>query len=77
METIPDLESAVESSGKDVEAAQVVIDEKKAELVEIDRQLVALRQREEDKGAKTRQLLAKIAVLDGKRRGIEATIDAA
>lgn len=76
VETLPDLESAVAEAEAEVARQQTVIEEAKAKVKEAQTKLAQLQHKEEERSQKTRQLLAKIAILDGRRKGIEATIDA-
>lgn len=72
--TLPDLEQAVAE-------AQAVLDEHEKAVAEAEKVIraaeaavVQARRDEEQEAAKTRQLLAEIATLDGRRRGLEATV---
>lgn len=75
-DALPDLQAAVASAESDAGAVQAQIQEAKGRAAQAEQGLAELRRREEEKGAKSRQLLAQIAALDGKRRGIESTIEA-
>ncbi len=74
--SVPDLEGAVKGADEETAGHQSLIEVAKSKVKDAEDKFNALRKREEDRGQQTRQLLAKIAVLDGKRRGIESTIDA-
>ena len=74
--TLPDLNVGIQE-------AEAALQEKESEaavqsrsLTEAQSALHDLRQHENEQSAQTRKLLAEVAALDGKRRGIESTIEA-
>lgn len=75
-ETLPDLEEAVATAQSETDAVQAQIDEAKERVRRAEEGLAELARRTEKRAEESRKLLAQIAVLDGKRKGIEATIDA-
>lgn len=75
-DTVPDLEEAVATAESETGAVKEKIEAAQEKVRQAENGLSELRKREEERSQKTRQLLAQIASLDGKRKGIEATIDA-
>ena len=75
-EGLPDLSLATAEARK---AFDILSDETKAsedQIKEIEAELLQLRQQEEQRAQASRRLLAERATLEGRRRGIEATIEA-
>ncbi|MBL8069199.1 MAG: chromosome segregation protein SMC [Armatimonadetes bacterium] len=75
-ESIPDLEGAVAENESALETLGSALEGFRAEIKVIDGELQAIAGKEDSHAASMRKLLAQIASLDGRRRGIEATIEA-
>ncbi len=74
--SMPDLAEAVAEAEKEAGVHTQACAATRDAIAKADRGLRELTAREEKAGADGRKLLAEAAALDGKRRGIEATIDA-
>lgn len=75
-DTIPDLEEAVNEANSQFQELEERINAAKTEMREAQEQLKQLQLTTDQVGAQSRKILSEIAALDGRRRGIEATIDA-
>ncbi|HWA82480.1 MAG TPA: AAA family ATPase, partial [Fimbriimonadaceae bacterium] len=73
---LPGLREAREEASGQAEAALRAFSSAEADLKESEAALIELRGREDGIGAKARAFLAERAALEGRRRGIEATIQA-
>jgi chromosome segregation protein len=76
IESLPDLEEAVTENEKTTNELQAKVEGIKETLKSIDQSLRNLQSAEDQHAAESRKLLSQIAALDGRRRGIEATIEA-
>ncbi|MBS1715939.1 MAG: chromosome segregation protein SMC [Armatimonadetes bacterium] len=74
--TLPDLQSGIEEAQASLTEAETAARSGREALEAHDKALAALVHDEEDRAAEVRKILAEVAALDGKRRGIEATIAA-
>jgi chromosome segregation protein len=73
---LPDLESAVKEATLAVHEAEQRVSDGTTRLNDYEQGLSRLRQADEKEAQELRKLLSEKATLDGRRRGIEATIDA-
>ncbi len=73
---LPDLEKGLESAEEAVETAKATFDEAQAVPRAVEEALAALRLEEERDARTVRAAMAEKATLEGRRRGIEATLDA-
>ncbi|MFM9874570.1 MAG: chromosome segregation protein SMC [Fimbriimonadaceae bacterium] len=76
IESLPDLQEAVTENETTTNELQDQVEGIKNQLKAIDQSLRDLQSAEDQHAAESRKLLAQIAALDGRRRGIEATIEA-
>ncbi|QYK54120.1 MAG: chromosome segregation protein SMC [Fimbriimonadaceae bacterium] len=74
--TLPDLKEAVAESEATTNELLTKVEAYKATIAEQDSALRNLQVLEDQHAAESRKLLAQVAALDGRRRGIEATIEA-
>lgn len=74
--TLPDLEQGVAEAAASLQSAENDLILAEANLSDHRAQLLQLEERESSETSVLRDLLAEIAVLDGRRRGIESTIEA-
>ncbi|MBX3111567.1 MAG: chromosome segregation protein SMC [Fimbriimonadaceae bacterium] len=72
--TLPDLEQAVAEAQAALDAQERFVAEAEALIKQAEATLAQSRREEEQEAARTRQLLAETATLDGRRRGLEATV---
>jgi chromosome segregation protein len=75
-EAMPDLESAVAEAQKEFDRAHAATLELEQAIQQMLADAKSARKREEDEALQSRQILAQKASLEGRRRGIEATIEA-
>lgn len=73
-QSLPDLIKARDIAQSEVDEIAAQVTAAQARLAEIESNLARLRTEEDALGARSRLLLAEKAALDGRRRGIEATI---
>ncbi|MBS1707141.1 MAG: chromosome segregation protein SMC [Armatimonadetes bacterium] len=73
--TLPDLQQAVEEAQAALDVHDQTYGEADKQIRAAEATLSRLRQDEESEAAKTRQVLAEMATLDGRRRGLEATVN--
>lgn len=76
LESLPDLQEAVTENEASTNDLQTKVELIKAQLRTIDQSLRDIQTAEDRHAAESRKLLSQIAALDGRRRGIEATIEA-
>lgn len=74
--TLPDLKTAVEEARNEFESAASKVSSFDSEIQSIREQIEAIKKSEEDDAANQRKSLAEKASLEGRKRGIEATLDA-
>ncbi len=74
--SLPQLEKDIAAARVDFESHQRVIDEHDAEIANLAAQIETIKKEEDREASKLRDSLAERASLDGRRRGIEATLDA-
>ncbi|MEZ5164157.1 MAG: hypothetical protein R2688_10530, partial [Fimbriimonadaceae bacterium] len=74
--TIPDLKEAVDAAQVQADEAEDKVAKARAVVQEAEAQLAEIRKSEDTHGQRVRQILAMIAAADGKRQGLEATIQA-
>jgi chromosome segregation protein len=74
--TLPDLEQGVAEAAASLQSAENDLILAEGKLSDHRAQLLQLEERESSETSVLRDLLAEIAVLDGRRRGIESTIEA-
>jgi chromosome segregation protein len=75
-EALPELESAVTENEAQLADAQAQVDSLKSDRKTLDDRLRQIQHQEENQATIIRKQLAHIAALDGRRRGIAATIEA-
>lgn len=75
-ESLPDLQEAVNENEGAVAALQSEVEGLRTQIKDLEARLREIGVEEESHAASVRKLLAQIAALDGRRRGIEATIEA-
>jgi len=73
--TLPDLETALADALATFEASDAAVKTGQQKIQDIDAQLIELRQLDDEEGAETRSLLTEKAALEGRIRGIEATLE--
>lgn len=74
--SLPQLEKDIAAARKEFETYHRVIVEHDAELVNLQAQIETIKKEEDREASKLRDSLAERASLEGRRRGIEATLDA-
>ncbi|MEA2553290.1 MAG: chromosome segregation protein [Fimbriimonadaceae bacterium] len=72
---LPDLDAALQEALKVLEAATTKVQVARDNLQKVDKDLVELRREDDESAAETRKLLTERASLEGRIRGIEATIE--
>lgn len=75
-ETLPDLEEGLAEAERRLAETEAAVEQAQGALRALDEAARAARRAEDEAGHETRQILAQIAAMEGKRRGLEATIDA-
>ncbi|MBS1721628.1 MAG: chromosome segregation protein SMC [Armatimonadetes bacterium] len=75
-DTTPDLVAGITEAQDSLKALESRAEELRVEAASLEGVLHELRKKDEAEGQETRRILTDLASLDGKRRGIEATIDA-
>lgn len=74
--TLPDLESAIAEAQERLDELERKCSERKAALQEAEARLQSLRKDADAHSGNERRLLAELAAIEGRRKGIEQTIDA-
>jgi chromosome segregation protein len=74
--TLPELEQGIAEAQTALDAQTAVVSEAQAQIKELEGQVLEVRRDEERDAQSVRQALSQKASLEGRRRGIEATIDA-
>ncbi len=72
--TLPDLEEAVREAQEALDIQDKAVAEAEGAIKEAEAALTGARREEEAEAAKTRQILGELATLEGRRRGLEATV---
>jgi chromosome segregation protein len=75
-DSLPDLEEGVKEAQYNFDEFEAAVLEARKAITAARAELQQMQAEREQSASKTRKLLAEIAALDGRRRGIEATIDA-
>ncbi|HXH60326.1 MAG TPA: chromosome segregation protein SMC, partial [Fimbriimonadaceae bacterium] len=75
-DAVPDLVSAIEDAEKNFESLDTTVQEAREASRRAESELSVLRKEEEEHAMEVRKLLSQIAVLDGRRKGIQSTIEA-
>jgi chromosome segregation protein len=73
---VPDLQEAITDAEDNFKKIDAIVQSARAESSASEHELHELRKKEEHHAAEVRTLLSQIAVLDGRKRGIEDTIEA-
>ncbi len=73
---VPDLQDAIDDAEANFKKLDEVVQGARAASSTAEQELSRLRKEEEEHAAEVRKLLSQIAVLDGRRRGIQDTIEA-
>jgi len=74
--TTPDLQTAIDEAETEYDGLAQVVQDTKADIIEAEKGLRGVDAGDERAAAEARKVLSEVAALDGRRRGIEATIDA-
>lgn len=75
-EALPDLQDAIDSAQKEVEAEETKVATFNEQISGLQANIQAIRKTDEEEAARLRNSLAEKASLEGRKRGIEATLDA-
>lgn len=75
-QSLPELQVGIQDAERSLADAESAAEKGRLLLADAEGELLKLRQADEGAAVETRRLLADLAALDGKRRGIEATIEA-
>lgn len=75
-EALPDLRSAIEEASKALSLAEKSAASTKGSYTSAEKELHELRQQEESHAGEARKIMSKIAVLEGRRSGVQATLEA-
>lgn len=76
LDTLPDLEAGLAEAETQLSQLAARLAQAAQDLKTAENHILTLKKQEDARSAETRQILAQIASLDGRRRGVEATIEA-